>query len=217
MDKTNDLKYLMTAQDIAKVYGISLPGQYQVTKHVFHDTALYLNAATLELFFFDQARLGDVANVLTNFSQNGQFPVTEAFLVTAIGVGFEFAVTQAAVAAAVTGVVNDINMLKWHASFMIKFSHKEYGPIPLSSIPQGVGPAGCISVANTIAAGGGTIGIYEASTNGVPQVANLYRMKYLIEGSVPFNIRLAWNAAQTITGNTFIRVYLHGWWFRQVG
>lgn len=214
----------LTSDQLAKYYGVALPGEYQVIPYIFYDTALYTSATTTELFFFNQARAANVNFTTTNFYMNGIFPMKETFLITAIGIGYSevvaatiggiITVDATAACASIAGITSDMQNLMWNGVATFNFNHKDYGPLPLMAIPQGNGVTGMIDIASKTAVTSQTFNI---ASNGVPCVDDLFMTRYLVQGNETFWVRLAWIGAQTTMANVNIRVYLHGYWFRQVG
>jgi hypothetical protein len=84
------------------------------------------------------------------------------------------------------------------------------------AIPQGAGVHGSVAFGTAVAA---TSNMFQMATAGIAHQEDVYQTRFFLEGNQPFFIRLDWIAPQTLTasGNTNIRICLHGYWFRQVG
>jgi len=203
----------LSSEQIRNLYGVVIPGTYQVIRHIFYDTATYTSGSTTELEFFSVQRTTNPNKSITNFTGKGMLPTKESFLITGVSIAYQTAITIGTTAA-VTGAANDINLLKWNGVFTLKLAQKEYGPLPLYEIPAGGGVVGSVSLENTNSA---VVNVLQLAANGVPHVSNIFPLSYFLEGDVAIEAFLKWGAAQTLSGNCDIKVMLHGLWFRQVG
>ncbi len=189
-------------------YGTLLP-QSQIINWTLYDTLTYTSAATVLMNFFNAIR---ATRNLGNMEVASVIPHPKAFIIRAIGV----AVIQppSVVDAAATTVANDVHLLMWNGWMELIIGNKEYLVSTLDRLPAGGGVWSDSAMAGAEAADE----IFCNANHGAPVAQNMYSLSQplLIDPNINFNVRLQWAAAQTLTADALVRVYLDGEMIRPV-
>lgn len=188
-------------------YGTLLP-QSQIINWTLYDTLTYTSGATVLLTYFNAIR---ATRNLSNMEVASVIPHPKAFIIRAIGVEV---LREAILATTAVTAFTDVARLCYNGWLVLTIGNKEYGVWTLERLPAGAGPWSDISNAGAEATNESVGG----ATNGIPAGNNLYQLSQplLIDPNINFNVTLNWAAAQTLSGNVDIRVFLDGEMIRPV-
>lgn len=188
-------------------YGTLLP-QSQIINWTLYDTLTYTSGATVLLNFFNAIR---ATRNLGNMEVASVIPHPKAFIVRAIGVGV---IQEPAIDTVTPTVANDVHLLVWNGWLEFVIGNKEYMVSTLDRLPAGGGVW-----SDSAGAGAEATDEFLVNANhGAPVSQNMYSLSQpmLIDPNINFNVRLQWAAAQTLTADALIRVYLDGEMIRPV-
>lgn len=202
---------MLTSGQLAAAANPQLANQPEAIPWILYDTQNYVSATTTSLSFF-AATNND--KTMSNMESSGQLPDPQ-YLVCHYVTCDILALPQgtAGHAAAAAGPMNDIDLLlkNGRATFTLQMSNKNYGPFPL---------AACHSLGGATGTGWGTL-TAEANVavgnNGIPGSGGFpFLGAIVIPPKVGFGVTLNFAAAQTLSGNTNIRIGLAGVLYRRV-
>ena len=188
-------------------YGTMLP-QSQIINWTLYDTLTYTSGTTTLLTYFNAIR---ATRNLGNMEVASVIPHPKAFIIRAIGVR---PLRNTVLATTAADAFNDLKLLVDNGWFVLTIGNKEYGVWTLDRLPGGGGVW-----ADSAGAGGeATDEFISHAEHGIPSAQNMYTLSQplLIDPNINFNVTLNWAAAQTLTADANIRVYLDGEMIRPV-
>lgn len=171
------------------------------------DTRSYVDNSTINLPFFTSTGAGSTQDLTSN-----SFPLTEPFLLKALGVFFKirpFTEDGGASAAAAAGQADDIAQLINTGWLEMGLAKEGLGPFPLWKLGAGGGLWGMLAAAGAEAANQ----IWDYTQIGTPNTDGLFKLQKPIilppSTNLPCTMRWA-SAVNTATGNISICLYLDG-------
>lgn len=197
-----------TREDLVRLANPQMANQPQVIPHILYDTQTYVSAATTKLTFFQTVQSD---KTLGNIEAPGSLPSPQFFAIESIGCDILTQVTTAA--GGVPGAINDVQLLSLigRATLTLSYQNKDYGPWPLSAFGASGGATGF---------GWGTFTAEESlqyANHGIPNGQGYgVNQQIILKPTAQFAVVLNWGAAQTLTGNTPIRIWMYGALYRAV-
>lgn len=183
-----------------------MQGQMEEIHSIKWDTQTYTSGTTTALSFFQTFNSDKGV-------QNGLLPFQNPFLVKAIGVFFKHNFTNTSLAATTatvntqTGIIQDLILLCNNGVLNFTINEKNYGPFPLIKLAAGMGYGGILSSGNS----------GQSSFVSYPQLGDNNRMALftlntflVLPAQTPAILQMAWNSAQTLSGDRSIGLYLEG-------
>lgn len=179
-----------------------------------YNTQTYTSGTSTVLTFFTAT---DTNEDLTNQPSGGVLPADNVLFLHGIYIDYFIAAGNAWVtssAGVVTGAANDIGQLhlSGRGRLVLKIRSKDYGPWPISAF-QGLGGVSAV-INGTYTA---PIDLQAAhNAQGVGVGRGDLGGAIAIPPQTQFKVQLLWPAALTLTGDTRVRVTLHGALYRNV-
>lgn len=189
-------------------YNTQYEGEKEVLGWSWWDTALFTSATTLNINYFNVARVAATPDV-TNMEVNGQLAAPKAFLLRTIKVYVKarpFTTTAAADNAVQTGLFDDIVQLMNTGVLRLTIGNKDYGSWPLWQLLSAGGPWGFMQTGDIDV-------VMQWGSLGVPdnRVGYTLTKPLFIAPQINFNVNISWPAVITLdSGNQNICVLLDG-------
>lgn len=200
----------LTNEQLADVANPQLANQPQVSTHVLYDSQTYVSGTTVQLTFFQTVQAD---KSLGNMEAGGSLPSPQYFAVDEAGL--DILVAPAAQAGhAATGPINDVQqlVLTGRGFWELTYQSKSYGLQPLSFFrasggATGFGWATMTAEAQVSYANNGPLAGFSFDVN----------QQVVFKPNAPFAVTMRWPAALTLAGgNTILRAWLKGAWYRAV-
>ena len=173
-----------------------LTGQQIIGKARWSETT-YTDNSTTQLSPFSTVQTGSVTG---NTELAGTIPNQLHFIIRAIKINVETGASYQTTGAVATAF-NDIFLLTNNAIYTLQVLRKVYLQIPLYMLPAGVGISGVLASADTT-----NHATWAYATHGLPDPRAVWVLTnpLLLFQQTSYQVTLAWEAAQDISGNTVI-------------
>lgn len=200
----------LTNEQLAAAANPQLANQPQVSTHTLYDTQTYVSGTTVGLTFFQTVQAD---KSLGNMEAGGSLPSPQFFAIDEMGC--DLLVAPAAQAGhAATGPINDVTqlVLTGRGFWEFVYQSKSYGLQPLSFFKNSGGATGFGWATMTAEAQ-----VSYANNGALNNQSWDASQQIVLKPNAPFSVQIRWPAALTLAGgNTLIRAWLKGAWYRAV-